>query len=39
MGSNMNDLIIPLPANLSRLLGGTLGWGMIVLPLGIVSAP
>src|SRR5215470_7422125 len=31
----MNDLIIALLANLAHLLGGSLGWGILVLSLGI----
>ena len=31
----MNDMVIVLLANLSHLLGGSLGWGIVVLSLGI----
>ena len=31
----MNDMVIALLANLAHLLGGSLGWGIIVLSLGI----
>jgi len=34
----MNDMIIAWLANLSQLLGGSLGWGIIVLSLGIRAA-
>ncbi|HVV73898.1 MAG TPA: YidC/Oxa1 family membrane protein insertase [Verrucomicrobiae bacterium] len=34
----MNDLIIALLANLAHLLGGNLGWAIIVLSLGVRTA-
>ena len=34
----MNDMVIVLLANLSHLLGGSLGWGIVVLSLGIRAA-
>jgi YidC/Oxa1 family membrane protein insertase len=34
----MNDMIVALLASLSHLLGGSLGWGIIVLSLGIRAA-